>query len=246
MYPHYRNPMTDQYCIKPEYRARSSAPTFEGDDPGVYWTEWRLAMSKRYQYHVYERAHALYQEFGYRSVLDVGCGPGTKVGMLFDDADADITLIDQPTIVPVAENVVPHAKALAADLETIDVDVPRAFHLIICADVIEHLLNPIPCLHFIRDHLDQDGVAVISTPERDVVRGQDCTESPKAEHVREWNRDEFGRLLEREGFQIISHELLPAVRLRLPERSLANIVGERMLISRWHSCQTGVVQRRST
>lgn len=67
---------------------------------------------------------------------------------------------------------------------------------IICFDVIEHLFNPSFVLDFIKKlKTTKDCKVYISTPERDLKRGFDCTFSNKPEHVREWNEKEILKLL---------------------------------------------------
>jgi hypothetical protein len=56
---------------------------------------------------------------------------------------------------------------------------------------------------------------LISTIERDVRRGKSNRRSTKAEHVREWNLDEFGRYLTGQGFEVIEHGTTPAFRMGL-------------------------------
>lgn len=72
--------------------------------------------------------------------------------------------------------------------------------LIICSDVIEHLVHPEHLMQTLSSHLRFVPAMVLSTPERDLVRGILDTGPPaNPSHVREWNRAELGRLLRKSG-----------------------------------------------
>src|SRR6185369_17877571 len=74
--------------------------------------------------------------------------------------------------------------------------------LLICADVIEHLVNPMPLIHILQESLKVASYAVISTPDREVF-GQAPMGPPwNPSHVREWTKDEFTSWLKQEGFII--------------------------------------------
>ena len=77
--------------------------------------------------------------------------------------------------------------------------------LVVCCDVIEHLVNPDLLLTYIKDRMDVNGIAVISTPERDRLRGKGSNSSPNKYHIREWNFKEFAQYLENRDFEIINH-----------------------------------------
>ena len=87
---------------------------------------------------------------------------------------------------------------------------PAEDSVIVCADVIEHLVDPLRLLQALKVLLRHAAVGLISTPERDLTRGPDHVGPPQnVHHVREWNMDEFRLLLESVG--------LPPVRLDLTE-----------------------------
>jgi hypothetical protein len=74
--------------------------------------------------------------------------------------------------------------------------------VIVCADVIEHLVNPLPLLHTIKNWLVDAPVAIISTPDRVLNRGVHHLGPPdNPKHVREWEVDEFRCFLEATGFE---------------------------------------------
>ncbi|MBM4422652.1 MAG: hypothetical protein FJ030_04575 [Chloroflexi bacterium] len=84
---------------------------------------------------------------------------------------------------------------------------------------------------------------MISTPERDVLRGPDALHCPKAEHVREWNRSEFARYLETRGLEIVEHRLLPDVAFNF-SRDYFDTVIAGLKRGSFATCQMAVCQRR--
>ena len=190
------------FFIKEGYKA-NPVKTWE-DSPGEFWTPSRVERAKRDnrpQWHVYQLA----SEFGANSVADVGCGYPTKASQFFGACD----VWDQPTLREVVEENFPDLIFHSVDLEAPEPTSER-FDLVVCSDVVEHLRDPTPCLDWLRELLEEDGVLVISTPERDLVRGADNLQCPNVYHVREWNKSEFAMLLESRGLVVCEHVLLPA------------------------------------
>ena len=110
---------------------------------------------------MYQLARSLLRQRGARSFLDVGAGPGTKLAELIAPLCSDLVLVDQPSSRELARQLLPGARFIAANLDSIDLQLGRGFDLIACADVLEHLENPVPCLHFIRNHLNPGGIALL-------------------------------------------------------------------------------------
>ena len=228
----HRDP-TD-FCLPRGYRqgVRNESLDHTGVYPD-YWHPARLAMSGRYQRHVYRWAAGLVLRRGLRSVLDVGCGPGTKLAEWIEPVCADVEGMDQPSAVGIARARCRHARLHAVDLERPDIAAWRAFDLILFVDVVEHLLDPDPALAMIRSLAHPRTLVLISTPDRDRVRGRGCREAVKREHVREWSRREFLSFLRSRGLRPVRTRLLPqddrpvraclrgeaAFRLRLADRS---------------------------
>ena len=77
--------------------------------------------------------------------------------------------------------------------------------LIICADVIEHVKDPLELLQQLK-HMKFE-LLFLSTPERGLVRGAvDYGPPDNDSHVREWNAAEFREFLGPH-FEIISHQV---------------------------------------
>lgn len=199
--------MPDRYFIKDGYVPQSLAHTVE-TAPGDYWQPWRVQESARYQYDVYQTARAMADSAGVRTLADVGCGTGLKLNHFFGGFET--TAFDQPTVETIVRQYAPDSAFRAIDLAD-PTPTDESFDLVICADVIEHLLDPDPCMDFLRAITAR--FCFISTPERDIVRGPDCMGSVKDVHVREWNSREFAAYVHSRGFDILKHELLPPARL---------------------------------
>lgn len=234
------SPDDRRYCIKPGYQPNLAPEGFAASAEPSYWTPERIPLAARYQYDVYRIAADLMRGPGVSSVLDVGCGPPVKLSSLLPAKPLALHLVDQAQSAPLAAQLLPAATFTAANLETVDLDLGRRFDLVICADVIEHLRDPDPCLRFIRRHLSPGGVLLISTPERDILRGRDCRSCPHPMHVREWNREEFARFLQSRDWQVVSHRNLPQQRTAALIRLLGALLDRFGHAPKWYSCQLAV------
>jgi len=169
-------------------------------------------MAHFYQYHVYLRGRALIQQHTLQSVLDIGCGPAFKLETLIAPVCQDIVGLDEPGIIDYCQSRFGFARFISYDIERAPFPLDRTFDLIICSDVIEHLVNPDKLLADIRSASTDKSLILLSTPERDELRGKGCMYSPKAMHVREWNYDEFAAYLASRGFLIEEHTLVPPLK----------------------------------
>lgn len=141
-----------------------------------------VAVPDNRQRNVYEFAASIP---GVGSVVDLGTGSGAKLVEFFGD---------KATVgIDVAEKVEAARKRFPDrqwELPTYSIDCD----LLICADVIEHLANPLVLIDKI--NAGDWRHCVISTPERDLARGVNDLGPPRnPRHVREWNTGEFVRLL---------------------------------------------------
>jgi len=232
------------YSIREDYVPRKTAETFV-EDPSEYWNEGRIAASGYYQYYVYQKAAELIAKNKLRSFLDIGCGYPRKVRDKITPVTRDITLIDQPSMRRLMECDFPEMKFIPLDLESMDIIIQEKFDCVVCADVIEHLLNPDSLLSFIKKILSPDGLCVISTPERDIERGLNCLHSPKPEHVREWNRKEFVSYLRDSGLEVLEHSVMPKGKLSWIEYISLPLITRYLLNKRYAGCQTVVCKALS-
>ena len=231
--------MPDKYFIKDGYKSQSQAITFEGDQAGSYWTDWRirLATTNLYQYYIYYSAFSLFKARGYKKVMDLGCGLPVKMNLLFSPLNTDIVLADQPMVNEIAKQIFPQARFVPLNLENCDSDLEEKFDMIIYSDVIEHLLDPDVSLNFILRHILPGGLVIISTVERDYLHGKDCMASSKPEHVREWNSPEFHAYIQSRGFRILKHDLLPQQKINMIEYLTSRLLAPIVKTKKWSSCQ---------
>lgn len=222
---------TAPYFLPQGYRPQPRGCSHDSQREGEpYWSPWRLAENGRFQYHVYAYAARLARRHALRSLLDVGCGPGVKLGRFFGQRSTcmtgitSITGIDQPATRPLLAQHCPHVSFIAADLDNeSDVTTQLAvraqhksnshhaapFDLVICADVLEHLTNPCGVMRAIRNITTISSLILLSTPDRDRERGRSCRHSPKPEHVREWASVEFTAYARSHGLAVLRHFFVP-------------------------------------
>jgi SAM-dependent methyltransferase len=230
----------NNYGIKQGYRANPSALTFENGKEGTYWDERRLQKNLHAREFVYLECRKLYRRRACRNILDIGCGPAMKVRHYLSAECGDIVLVDQATLEPQVRRILPGCTFIPADLERDTLELDRKFDLVICSDVVEHLMDPDHCVDLIRDHLTSRGRAVITTPERDYRRGKHCMTCPNKAHVREWNGPEFIRYLESRGLKVEDHYLVPMVPVSRIEYGASRLFSAVVRNQRWSSCQVAV------
>ena len=189
----------EEFCLPRGYRQQAAPLTHDGarvvDERGeatAYWSEARVRASGRYQRHVYAWAAELVRSRGLKSVLDLGCGPCVKLMELIAPVCADVEGADQASAIGVARGRGAGMPLREIDLERCaGVEAWRRFDLIVCADVVEHLLDPDPMLGLIGRLSHEGTLVVMSTPDRARLRGRGCMASEKPEHVREWAEGEL-------------------------------------------------------
>jgi glycosyltransferase involved in cell wall biosynthesis len=187
----------ETFFIKAGYTARVASRYFE--DALVSGT------GTVHQPDVYTVARHLASQFGCTHILDIGCGRGIKLAMLHPKFK--IVGLDFGTNIEYCRNHYPFGMWLSHDLELpykelLPPDVMEKT-LVICSDVVEHLVDPSGLLKMLRHCLEFAPVAIITTPERDLVRGRNDPGPPaNSAHVREWNLPEFLQLLEANSFQV--------------------------------------------
>lgn len=203
------------YFIKAGYRPNEVVLTQDEVSGEFYWNETRLERSESYQHPVYRLAGKLIARGGIARVIDVGCGVATKLAQLHRlHPGIDYVGIDQPATIDFCSKRYRFGRWIADDLEAPDPGIAGlAGDLVICSDVIEHVRDPDVLLAYLRRRTAKGGRVLLSTPERDLLRGRDCDHSPNRYHVREWNRDELQAYLRASGFVIHEH------RMQLPVRA---------------------------
>lgn len=212
----------ERYHIRPDYVPNLASRTLDGDDH-VFWRPERIRSSEVYQWHVYKLAVDLIREHGIRTVLDVGCGPATKLMRLIAPI-ADVIGIDQASAVEFCRRRYDRGTFMVDDFENPAIKLDVAPGLVICSDVIEHIHDPDVLLNYLKRLATPDTLLLLSTPDRERFRGRRALQCPKSEHVREWSQPELASYLESRGFRILLHRHFPPVRL-VPSRYLALQLG---------------------
>ena len=231
---------TENYFIRADYTARDEALTVESAS-GQYWTKERIKTASQFQYDVYSYARDLLaaRPAGQRAFADIGCGYPFKTAHIVADIADSAMVVDQPTLQDIVARDFPALEFASMDLEQ-PAALDQKFDVVVCADVIEHLLSPDQCIENLKGLVKPDGYIVLSTPERAVLRGADCLSSPKPEHVREWTKDEFAAYLNAHGLDVVEHHLLPERRLNGFEKMLASVARKVQTHRRWEGCQMAV------
>jgi 2-polyprenyl-3-methyl-5-hydroxy-6-metoxy-1,4-benzoquinol methylase len=177
------------FFIKTGYRSRPNSRYF---DDNLIEMEGII-----HQPEVYDFARYLGHRLNCKYIIDIGCGQGDKLVKLYPDFC--IIGIDY-------RKNIEHCKAKYDDFgRWIEYDLEQNNNLpiekeilessvIICSDTIEHLLNPTSLLTILKNLLEYAPLCLISTPERDLVRGKDDFGPPQnLHHIREWNIIEFSQ-----------------------------------------------------
>ncbi len=209
--------MSELFCIKPSYRARA-APEYYRELPSVE-NEQAGGVPKVYQPEIYEVAKIAARELGCSRIIDLGCGSARKLAGFHPEFDV-IGVDFGPNIIDCRSNY-PFGQWIEANFENgygLDLS-PTILKdaVLICSDVIEHLVNPLPLLKGIISMLEVCPLALISTPERSLKNGWFDNGPPSnPHHVREWTLPELCRLMDRIGASrvysglTITHSLAPA------------------------------------
>ena len=200
--------MTNQkYFLPRDYIENSGAMNSDENTDSHYWNKKRLSKSADFQAHVYRRLANLIAETNAKSMIDVGCGPATKLRTIANQFKSlEIHGMDlKPAIDWCNENRdFGHWIAHDIQLPTRPDTIPQA-DLVVCADVLEHLDGPEKTVELLRSLLKPGGLAIISTPDRDRVMGTGATTPSSSAHVREWNFNEFSQFLTAHGANIVTH-----------------------------------------
>jgi SAM-dependent methyltransferase len=160
---------------------------------------------------VYHEAKRLAGFIDCERVIDIGCGNGCKLGASFDASEVELVAVDFKLSLAAARENVAAATFIECDLGAWHATAELVARLqssqptiIIFADVIEHLPDPLPILNAIRNLLAMNPCnrLVISTPDSQRLES-DPRGLPRNEaHVREWSLDGIRNLLASSGFAV--------------------------------------------
>lgn len=185
------------YFIKENYKHRINPNYCYDVDPSESGITW--------QPDVYDFAAEIAEKLRCTYILDIGCGLAHKLVSQYPKFK--IIGIDYGRNIIKCKNEYQFGKWISWDLERpFEINLDKEIlskSIIICSDVIEHLVNPSNLLKTIKKFLDNSTACIISTPERDLTRGiNDFGPPANLQHVREWNLMEFERFLQSYGFNL--------------------------------------------
>lgn len=150
-----------------------------------------------------------------RRILDVGCGRGVLGKALKNQMPGrHVTGIEMaPAVASDAARVLD--RVITGDIQSLDLtSLADTFDCIVCADVLEHLSEPLPVLRRLREHLAPEGLLVCSIPNirhytailRLVRRGWSYDDFGLFDrtHLRFYSRQSMIRMLTDGGFAVVS------------------------------------------
>ncbi|MFI1648633.1 class I SAM-dependent methyltransferase [Streptomyces avidinii] len=189
----------DHYFLPYGYEQRAVPEYFTDDvEDGITW-----------QPDVYPFAAQVARDHGCDVIVDLGCGRGGKLVPLHaGQPDWQYIGVDVGANISWCQENLAFGRWIEADLETcqalpIDDDVlSRA--VIVCSDVLEHLVRPDVAAGLIGSLLQRGArAAVLSTPARELRAGAADPGPPRnVSHVREWASEEFRAFLTGAGLNI--------------------------------------------
>jgi len=181
-----------QYFIRRGYRHRKKYHHFSA-----------IGATDQCQKEVYEIAEKVAAEYHIQSIIDVGCGSGYKLMKLFADKYEFIGIDIKSSYEHLVKN---YSNFNWLDGEIVDYSTLKA-DLVICSDVIEHVVDPDDLLQKIKS-IQGLKMIVISTPDRLLIRNWFDYGPPKnTTHVREWNGKEFAKYIASHQLEIITHQM---------------------------------------
>lgn len=219
----------ENYFIKASYIPNKMLETMDNVSNGVYWDKKKAYSAGFHQFYVYKYLTKLINKHGFEKLVDVGCGVGTKLSFVNKKCpNVNIIGIDQEAPIKFCKETYKFGKWFSDDFENPKED-DRSLNeakgdILICSDVIEHVLNPDKLLAYLKTKVRPDGYIIISTPERDLSRGKSHNVSPNKHHIREWNREELTKYLTESGFKIEDYHLEYPVKIVLNRIFVSNFL----------------------
>jgi SAM-dependent methyltransferase len=196
------------YFLPTDYQARLKPEYFADEGYEGVW-----------QPDVYPEAASLGKRLGARTIIDIGCGFADKLVALHPEFE--IVGIDYGSNIDVCRQRYGFGRWLEIDLDHEDLPDVLDFKdaLLVCADVIEHVVHPERLLEFLSKALSSGGVGlVLSTPDRELASGAGHLGPPvNPSHVREWKSRELEAFLASAGLEghfgrTRTNDIIPALR----------------------------------
>ena len=196
----------DNYFIKKDYQINQINLTNDKFNEIKYWNKNRKLSSKIFQFPVYKFLDSYIKENQITTLIDVGCGIGNKL-VYINNSNPNLKIIgiDQKDPIDFCRENYNFGEWIVDDFESKRANLNLKAQLVVCCDVIEHIQNPDLLIDYLKERVKKNGRIILSTPERDRLRGNKNLNSPNKFHVREWNYNELEEYLKHRGFKIINH-----------------------------------------
>lgn len=121
-------------------------------------------LEKSGDYYEADRSHFLdWSELRPRSVLDIGCAGGVNAAW-YRNHGAERLVGVEPDEASATRAAARFDRVLTSSIEDAIPSIGERFELIVCADVLEHLIDPWTVLRDLRTLAEPNGVLVISMP----------------------------------------------------------------------------------
>jgi 2-polyprenyl-3-methyl-5-hydroxy-6-metoxy-1,4-benzoquinol methylase len=177
--------MVDKYFLPKNYKINNT-PTHYID----------IDETDKYQKEVYLYSKKIMIEKKLKSIIDVGCGSGFKLMNYLGEFDT-IGIETEPCISFLRNKYPSHKWLDSGNPENSFKYVDLSSDLVICSDVIEHIIDPNELIKFLLSINTK--YYIISTPCRERLvqyHGRKSLEKPiNNAHVREWTMNEFKNYL---------------------------------------------------
>ena len=198
----------DYKLFNKEFNHSFDKDKFYNEDKS-FWNSERIRLSGSFQLPIYNYISKKVEK--HSTVLDIGCGVATKLMNVIQKKSSKVFGIDQPSAIDFAKKIHCYENLHSCNFDdpsTWGLEIP-SIDLIICSDVIEHVVYPDNLLNLIKNFSSDKTKIFISTPNRDYARGKKNRFSPKKEHIREWNDLEMKTYLLSRNFEVlkITHHL---------------------------------------
>jgi len=143
------------YGLKPTYNHRLK-PEYFNDV---------LSDSHLWQTDVYRLAAKLARKAHVKRIIDIGCGRAGKLKAFVDEFET--IGYDYGANIDHCKQTYPAGQWHVADLETEVIAADFSGSVVICADVIEHLINPDALIKSLRNAAESAAYVLVSTPDRE-------------------------------------------------------------------------------
>ena len=171
----------DRLCLHPDYDCRAYPRAFDDRPQTDHW-----------QNAVYKSAWKFAKLHGFHHIADYGCGSGYKLVKYFSEFNT--VGYEIPPALDHLREKYPARRWEDGNLDLIAFDAD----VLICADVIEHMADPIALLRKIA--VSAVKYSFFSTPSLDILAGRGASlrmGPPNNEtHVNEWMTAEFRQLID--------------------------------------------------